>query len=316
MARNEIKMHLPTIDDLFTTQEERDSANLEKIIDIDIADIDDFPNHSFKVLENQELQQLKDSIKENGILLPVLVREKADGRYEMLSGHRRKFASQLLGLKTIPCIIKNLTNEEATIIMVDSNLQREKILPSERAFAYKMKLEAIKHQGKRTDLTSLHNTEKLSSATIVGEEFGDSEYKVFRYIRLTNLIPELLTMVDNDALEIAPSIAMTPAVEISYLTVEEQGHLLDYIEYNEITPSVSQAKKLKDISKTKGLSVDDIEEILAEEKPNQIAKIAFNEDRIRRVLPRNIEEEKIEDFVVKSIEFYSKYLKQKEMNVR
>ena len=313
MARNEIEMHLPKIDDLFTTQEERDSANLEKIVNINLNEIDDFPDHPFKVVENDEMKDMMESIQDKGVLVPTIVRKKEDGRYEMISGHRRKKASELLNLETLPCIVRDLTNDEATIIMVDSNLQREKILPSEKAFAYKMKLEAIKHQGIRTDLTSVPMAQKSdskSSRQMIAEQVGESQDQVRRYIRLTELVPELLEMVDNE------KIAFRPAVELSYLTQDEQYQLLDCIEYTEATPSLAQAIKLKKLSQNNKLTTDDIDEIMSQRKPNQIETYKFDKDRIRGVLPRNIEEEKIEDFVVKSIEFYSKYLKQKELNVR
>ena len=313
MARNEIEMHLPKIDDLFTTQEERDSANLEKIVNINLNEIDDFPEHPFKVVENDEMKDMMESIQDKGVLVPTIVRKKEDGRYEMISGHRRKKASELLNLETLPCIVRDLTNDEATIIMVDSNLQREKILPSEKAFAYKMKLEAIKHQGIRTDLTSVPMAQKSdskSSRQMIAEQVGESQDQVRRYIRLTELVPELLEMVDNE------KIAFRPAVELSYLTQDEQYQLLDCIEYTEATPSLAQAIKLKKLSQNNKLTTDDIDEIMSQRKPNQIETYKFDKDRIRGVLPRNIEEEKIEDFVVKSIEFYSKYLKQKELNVR
>jgi len=307
MARNEIEMHLPKIDDLFTTQEERDSANLEKIININLNEIDDFPEHPFKVVENDEMKDMMESIQDKGVLVPTIVRKKEDGRYEMISGHRRKKASELLNLETLPCIVRDLTNDEAIIIMVDSNLQREKILPSEKAFAYKMKLSALSHQGKETLRPMV---EKLNSAELIGREKGDSGRQVQRYIRLTELIPELLEMVDNE------KIAFRPAVELSYLTQDEQYQLLDCIEYTEATPSLAQAIKLKKLSQNNKLTTDDIDEIMSQRKPNQIETYKFDKDRIRGVLPRNIEEDKIEDYVIKSIEFYSKYKKQKEMNVR
>ena len=311
MSKKEIKMELPKVmlGDLFTTQEERDDAKLEKVKNINIDDIDDFPNHPFKVIVNDDMKSMVDSIKENGVLVPTLVRPKDNGRYEMVSGHRRKFASQYANLDTIPCIVRELTDEEATIIMVDSNLQREKLLPSEKAFAYKMKYDALKHQGKRVDLTSGPLDQKLSAIKL-SEELGESERTIRRYIRLTNLIPKMLEMVDDE------KIAFRPAVELSYLSKEEQESLLDCIEYNECTPSLSQAIELKKLSLSNKLDIDKIDEIMLKDKPNQITKIKFDERKIRNVLPKNIEEKKIEDFVVKSIEFYSKYLRQKEKGAR
>ena len=308
MAKDLSKMPLPKLDDLFTTEEERTNANLEKVIDIKLSDIDDFPDHPFKVIENDDMYNMRDSIIENGVLVPALVRPKSNGRYEMVSGHRRKFASQLADKETIPCIVRNLSDDEAVIIMVDSNLQREEILPSEKAFAYKMKLEALNHQGKRSDLTSCQVGTKLRSDLILAESVEDSARQIQRYIRLTELIPELLDLVDEK------QIALSPAVELSFLTDEQQYAVLDCIECNVATPSHAQAIRLKKMSQEGTLTTDEIEDILSEEKPNQIPKIKFNATRIRNVLPKNIEEKKIEDFVVSAIEFYGKHLqKQKAM---
>ncbi len=299
-----------SLDELFTTQHERDEANLEKVIDISIKDIDDFPNHPFKVIDNEEMEKMKESIIERGVLLPVIVRQKENGKYEMISGHRRKRASELAGKDTIPSIVRNLTNDEATIIMVDSNMQREEILPSEKAFAYKMKMEALNRKGKRTDLTSSQVATRLDTATMIGKEHGDSRDNVYRYIRLTELIPELLDMVDKK------EIALLPATEISYLTEDEQYYLLDCIECNVATPSHAQTIKMKKMSQEGTLTEDLIDDIMSQEKPNQVPKMKFNESRIRSVLPKNIDEPKIEDFVVKAIEHYSKYLKQRDMGAR
>ena len=343
MAKDLSKMPLPKLDDLFTTEEERTNANLEKVIDIKISNIDDFPNHPFKVIENDDMYNMRDSIKENGVLVPALVRQKKDGRYEMVSGHRRKYASQLANKETIPCIVRDLTDDEAVIIMVDSNLQREEILPSEKAhaykmkydaillmvdsnlqrttilpsekaFAYKMRLDAMRHRGQRTDLTLSPVATKLDSASIIGKEIGESRDQVYRYMSLNNLIPELLDMVDNDVLKQKPSIALRPAVELSHLTEEEQYQLLDCIEYCDATPSHDQSIRLRALSKAKTLTQNEIDRIMSEEKPNQIPHISFNETRIRSVLPKEIKGKNIEDFVVKAIEFYGKHLqKQKSM---
>lgn len=308
MEKKETKMQIPKIklDDLFSTQEQRDNEKLEKIVDIKIDCIDDFPNHPFKIIDNEEMEQMKESIADNGVLIPALVRPKPDGRYEMISGHRRKFASQLALKETMPCIVRELSDDEAIIIMVDSNMQREEILPSEKAFAYKMKLEAMKHQG----VTSRQVVGKLESADILGQEVGDSGRQVQRYIRLTKLIPELLDKVDTK------EIAFNPAVELSYLTEEEQYALLDCIEYNDATPSHAQAIVMKKLSQEGSLTEEKIDDILSQEKPNQIPKIKFSEERIRSVLPKNVENDKIEDFVVKAIEYYSKHLRQKDMGAR
>lgn len=308
MEKKETKMQIPKIklDDLFSTQEQRDNAKLEKIVDIKIDCIDDFPNHPFKIIDNEEMEQMKESIADNGVLIPALVRPKPDGRYEMISGHRRKFASQLALKETMPCIVRELSDDEAIIIMVDSNMQREEILPSEKAFAYKMKLDAMKHQG----VTSRQVVGKLESAEVLGQEVGDSGRQVQRYIRLTKLIPELLDKVDTK------EIAFNPAVELSYLTEEEQYALLDCIEYNDATPSHAQAIVMKKLSQEGSLNEEKIGDILSQEKPNRIPKMKFSEERIRSVLPKNVESDKIEDFVVKAIEYYSKHLRQKDMGAR
>ena len=318
MEKKENKMHLPSIDDIFTTQQERDEANLEKVVNISIKDIDDYPEHPFKVLVNDEMQEMVNSIKEKGILVPTIVRQKAAGRYEMISGHRRKKASELAELDTIPCIVRDLTDDEATIIMVDSNLQREKILPSEKAFAYKLKLEAIKHQGKRTDLTSTPVVEKLKrnySVDVVASANSESSEQVRRYIRLTELIPELLKMVDNSVLGESPSIAFRPAVELSYLTKDEQTDLLDLIECYDCTPSLAQAIKLKNMSQNKYLTIECMEEIMEESKPNQTPKLKVSMNRLNNILPDTLKNDRErEEYVIKAVEWYDKY--QKKMRER
>lgn len=321
MEKSETKMQIPkiTLDSLFTTQEQRDEAKLEKVIDININEIDDFPGHPFKVVNNEEMQNMKNSIIDNGVLVPALVRKKDDGRYEMVSGHRRKFASQLAEKETIPCIVRNLSDDEATIIMVDSNMQREEILPSERAFAYKMKIEAMSHQGKRTDLeTSSQVGKKLNAYEELADETGESRNQIHRYVRLTRLIPRLLELVDNEILKDSTKLrmALSPAVELSYLTEEEQYWVLDNIDQYVATPSHAQAIKMKKLSQKGELTQEIVEDMMCEEKPNQVAKLKFNEERIRKVLPKNVENAKIEDFVVKAIEYYSRHLRQREMDSR
>ncbi len=308
MEKKETKMQIPKIklDDLFSTQEQRDNAKLEKIVDIKIDCIDDFPNHPFKIIDNEEMEQMKESIADNGVLIPALVRPKPDGRYEMISGHRRKFASQLALKETMPCIVRELSDDEAIIIMVDSNMQREEILPSEKAFAYKKKLDAMKHQG----VSFGQVVRKWESTDDIGKDNEDSGRQVRRYIRLTKLIPELLDKVDTK------EIAFNPAVELSYLTEEEQYELLDCIEYNDATPSHAQAIVMKKLSQEGSLNEEKIDNILSQEKSNQIPKMKFSEERIRSVLPKNVENDKIEDFVVKAIEYYSKHLRQKDMGAR
>lgn len=306
MEKNIPKAPLPkvSLDELFSTQKERDEADLEKVVEIEISSIDDFPNHPFKVINNDDMKQMVESIKENGVLLPVIVRKKDNDRYEMISGHRRKFASKLAKLKKIPCIIKELTDEEATIIMVDSNMQREKILPSERAFAYKMKLDAIKHQGKK-DITSAQDVQKSkTSREIISDEEGKSRETIRRYIRLTELIPELLNLVDEE------TIAISPAVSLSYLKQEEQYMVLDWIEYNDATPSLSQALNLKKLSQEDKFTEESMESILDIQKPNQIEKVKISKEKLRNILPKNIKEDQYESFIIRSVEFYNKYLQQ------
>lgn len=313
MEKKKEKMYLPSIDDLFTTQKTRDEADLEKVVNIKLNDIDDFPEHPFKVIVNDELKDMAESIKEKGVLSPALVRQKDDGRYEMISGHRSKKASELANKDTIPCIVRDLTDDEATIIMVDSNMQREKVLPSEKAFAYKMKLDALSHQGKRTDLTSDQVGPKLSrSNEMLSNNVGESVSNIKRYIRLTYLIPELLDYVDNSIIKDKDklSIALSPAVEISYLSKEEQQSLLDYIDFNQITPSQSQAISLKEMSQNKTFTVEKMEVLLNEEKPNQTPTLRVSMNKLRNVLPKELKNDRErEDYVVKAVEFYDKYQK-------
>lgn len=308
MAKDLSKMPLPKLDDLFTTEEERTNANLEKVVDIKISDIDDFPDHPFKVIDDDKMEKMKNSIIDNKVIIPALVRPKPNGRYEMISGHRRKRASELANKETLPCVVRELTDDEAVIIMVDCNIQREEILPSEQAFAYKMKFEALRNKGKRNDLTSSQVATRLDTATLIGKEKGDSRDTVFRYIKLTELIPELLDLVDKK------EIALLPAFELAFLKDEEQYAVLDCIECNVATPSHAQARILKRLSQEGTLTQDKIDDILSQEKPNQIPKIKLNESRIRNVLPKSITDDKIEDFVVNAIDFYKKHLqKQKAM---
>ena len=315
MAKQEIKMHLPTIDDLFTTQEERDNANLEKVVDIRISDIDDFPKHPFQVIKNAEMDEMVESIKSKGVLVPAIVRKKENGKYEMISGHRRKKASELADLDTIPCIVRDLSDDEATIIMVDSNLQREKLLPSEKAFAYKLKMEALSHQGK---ITSRQVVEKSITADIIGKGNNESGRQVQRYIRLTYLLPKLLKYVDNSVIKDSEelSIALSPAVEISFLKREEQKSLLDYIEFNQITPSQHQAIELKKMSESNTFSIEKMEKILDVEKPNQTPALKVSMNKLKPVLPSNLKNDKErEDYVIKAVVFYDKHQKKlKERN--
>lgn len=280
--------------------------NIEKAIPIPLEKLFDFPNHPFQVNDDKEMENMVETVKTGGIIMPLVVRQRDDGNYEIISGHRRKRASQLANLKEVPCIIRNLTDDEATIIMVDSNMQRERILPSEKAFAYKMKLEAQKHQGQRTDLTSSQVATKLNeerTATKIGSEFGESKDTVYRYIRLTELIPELLELVDKEK----DGMALSPAVEISYLNEDDQYVLLNRIQFYDATPSQTQAKYMKKLSQEGKLTTEKIDEIMGEEKPNQVEKIKINAERIYSLLPEDVKTEKeTEEFIVKCIKEHNR----------
>ena len=302
----ELKLELPSVDELFTTEEERLDANREKVQEIPIDQIEDFPNHPFKIKEDETMMEMAESIKEYGVLVPALVRQNTDGHYEMVAGHRRKCASRLAGMKEIPCIVRNLTDDEAIIIMIDSNLQRERILPSEKAFAYKMKLEAMKRQGIRTDLTSAPMEPKLRSNEIIAKNTNESVAQIKRYIRLTELIEPLLDLVDEN------KIAFRPAVELSYLCKEEQEQLLDAMQYEDCTPSLAQATKIKQFSQENKLSEAVILSILQEEKPNQVEKIKIPKERISKFFPKGTPEKKIEETIVKALELYQKRERQKQ----
>ena len=317
MNESQTKQKIPmsfNLDDFYTTQEQRDDEKKEKIEEVNISLIDNFKNHPFKVLDNEEMRTLENSIKSNGLMEAVILRPKQDGRFEMISGHRRLMACKNLGLETIPSRIRDLTDDEAIIYMVDSNLHREKLLPSEKAYAYKMKYEALRHQGTSLpqDSTLRPVVTKFRSDDILGEEHGESGRQVQRYIRLTNLIPKLLQMVDNTELKESPSIALRPAVELSFLTKEEQKMLAEYIECNLVTPSLEQAIKLKELSRGGILREENIENLLDVPKANQIQKFKINEEKLFNVVPKNIERDKLEDFVIKACEFYSKHLKNKD----
>ena len=310
MAKSrEINMNLPSADDLFTTQEERDHKNQEYVKNISLFEITDFPNHPFKVRMDAKMVETIESVREHGVLVPALVRERPTGGYEMISGHRRKMASELAGLENIPCIVRNLSDDEAVIVMVDSNLQREEILPSEKAFAYKMKLEAMKRQGKRTDLTSEPVARKLKgkeSAEILGEQVGESKDTIRRYIRLTELIPEILEMVDEK------KIAMRPAVELSYLPKEEQEILYDTMESEACTPSHAQAIKIRKFSAEDRLNEDVLLSIMAEEKPNQVEQWKIPKNRLKKYFPSGTSQQKMEETIIKALELYRKREKSRE----
>ena len=305
MKKPESKMIVPKLDDLFTTQEQRDYENAEKVVYIDINEITDFPNHPFKVRNDEKMQDMVKSIKEYGVIIPTIVRPKDNGTYEMVSGHRRKFACQLAGVDKVKCIVKNLSDDEATILMVDSNIQREEILPSEKAFAYKLKLDAMKHQGKRVEYDELDTSRpldgKLESAEIMGKEIGESARTIQRYIRLTYLIPELLEQVDNKR------IAFRPAVELSYLSEDYQYIVLNKLEYDEVSPSLSQAITLKKMQQEGTISEQRIENLLDKEKPNQKEFIRIHHERIDKYIPTKIKESgKVEDFIIQCVEEHNK----------
>ena len=303
MAKNSVAGLLTSVDDLFSTQKSRDEAKLERVINLPPGEISDFPNHPFKVRMDEEMQQMAESVKEHGVLVPALVREKPDGGYEMIAGHRRKRAAELAELPEIPCIVRNLTDDEAIIVMVDSNLQREKILPSEKAFAYKMKLDAMRRQqGTRTDLTSVPVGQKLrqTSREALAENSPDSNTQIQRYIRLTYLLPEILDMVDDG------KIALRPAVELSYLAEKEQHFLLDTMFSEDCTPSHAQAIKMRKFSQEGKLNPDVILSIMQEEKPNQKEQIKIPKERISRYFAPGTPSQKIEDTIVKALELYRK----------
>ena len=301
MKEQERKMQLPKLDDLFTTQEERDFENVEKIEYIDIKSIKDFPNHPFKVVDDEKMEDLVSSIEKYGVILPVIVRPKSNGTYEIISGHRRKRACEIAGIKELKCLVKDLTDDEAIILMVDSNIQREEILPSEKAFAYKMKLEAMKHQGKRTDLTSTPLVEKLENETSIGKlsrEVNESTEQIRRYIRLTELIPEILKMVDEKR------ISFRPAVELSYLSEENQYVLLDIMQFNECTPSLAQAIRLKKLEQEGNLLEEKIEKIMEQEKPNQKEQIKLKYDNLKDYFPKGYNLEQMKNVIEKLLKNY------------
>lgn len=305
-----INMKLPSADDLFTTQEQRDEDKRENVREIPLAEISDFPNHPFKVKADEKMFEMVDSVKEHGVLMPALVRPKPEGGYEMVAGHRRKMASELAGKEEIPCLVRNLTDDEATIIMVDSNLQREEVLPSEKAFAYKMKLDAMKRQqGYRSDLTSatpLQKLEKKSSREVLAQQTGESHEQIRKYIRLTELIPSILDMVDGGR------IAMRPAVELSYLPKKSQEELFDTMEMEDCTPSHAQAIKLRRFAETGKLNQDVILSIMTEEKPNQAEQFKMPKKRIEQYFPKGTPAKQMEDTIVKALEMYQKRIRNRD----
>ena len=302
MAGRKSDFTLTRLDDLFSTQEQRDEEKLSKIRDIPLELIDDFPDHPFKVRDDEDMQQLVESIKERGVITPATVRQKEDGRYELVSGHRRKRACELAGFETLRSEIVDLNRDEATILMVESNFQRSEILPSEKAFAYKMRLEAMKRQGFRSDLTSDPVGQKFSVEKIA-DNSNDSKTQIQRYIRLTNLVPELLEFVDEGR------IKMRPAVELSYLDEDCQRDVVDEIDLNDATPSHDQTIRMRKLFNEGNLTTEAIHAVMSEEKPNQKEKIVLRGDRVRQLIPKNIPVSQTEDFVCKALEHYNKFLR-------
>ena len=308
MAGRKSDFTLPTntLDDLFSTQEERDDAKLAKIRDIPLELIDDFPDHPFKVRDDEDMIQLVESVKERGVITPATVRQKEDGRYELISGHRRKRACELAGFEALRCEVVDLDRDAATVLMVESNYQRSQILPSEKAFAYKMRLEAMKRQGQRSDLTlSPVGTKFDRSSEAITEETGDSRNQIHRYIRLTNLVQELLDLVDEG------KIKMRPAVELSYLDEDSQRAVVDEIDLNQCTPSHDQTIRMRKFFTDGKLTPEVVSAIMGEEKPNQREKIVLRGDKVRSLIPKNIPVSQTEDYVVKALEHYNRFLRQR-----
>ncbi len=305
MAKSkELKMILPSADDLFSTEESRQEAKLAKIYDIPLSEIDDFPDHPYRVLDDEDMQALMDSISERGVITPAMVHKKEDGRYEMISGHRRKRACERLGLETLRCEVVEVSRDEAIILMVDSNSQRSEIAPCDKGKAYKMKMEALKRQGERTDLTCRPVVDKLDdkrAGEIIGETVGESERTIQRYIRLTHLVPELQEFVDEG------KIKMRPAVELSYLDEETQRDVVDRIDETEAFPSHDQAIRIRKAYESGEVDYDRVTKIMAEEKPNQKPKFKWSFDRIKPLIPRGYDDQRAEDYVVKALEYYGRY---------
>lgn len=308
-----LKMNLPSVDDLFSTEEERQEAKLKKLYDIPLSEIDDFPDHPYRVLDDEDMQALMDSISERGVITPAMVRQKENGRYEIISGHRRKRACEKLGLETLRCEVVDVTRDEAIILMVDSNSQRSEIAPCDKGRAYKMKMEALKRQGQRTDLTCRPVVDKLDdrrSGEIIGEDAGESERTIQRYIRLTYLVQELQDFVDEG------KIKMRPAVELSYLDEESQRDVVDRIDETEAFPSHAQAIRLRKAYEEGEINYEKVMNVMAEEKPNQKVKIKISFDRLMPYIPKGFTEDKVEDFVIKAVEHYHRYLERQRDQVR
>jgi ParB family chromosome partitioning protein len=292
-------LNLTSYDDLFQTDESRLAAQQEKIVDIPLSELHPFKNHPFKIRDDDAMLETAESIKQHGILVPAIARPREEGGYELISGHRRKRASEIAGKETLPVIVRNLDDDAATIIMVDSNIQRENILPSERAFAYKLKLEAMKHQGERKDLTSSQVGMKLQALDIIGQQSGESRNQVHRFIRLTELVPDLLDMVD------AKKIAFNPAVELSYLKPHEQVQLMEAMDMEQATPSLSQAQRLKKFSQEGKLTFDVMTAIMSEEKKSDLEKVTLSGDKLKKYFPKSYTPQQMEETIIKLLESWA-----------
>lgn len=300
MARKNANISLSSYDDIFTTEESRTDKKLEKVRNIPLSELHPFKNHPFRVVDDESMLRTVESVAQYGVLAPAIARPREEGGYELVSGHRRHHASELAGLETMPVIVRNLNDDEAVILMVDSNLQRETILPSERAFAYKMKLEAIKHQGKRNDLTSRQVVGKLEMAEVIGETSGESGRQVQRYIRLTELIPELLTMVDEK------KISFNPAVELSFLKPEEQRDFLEAMDMEQNVPSLSQAQRIKKLSQDGNCTIETMQEIMAEVKKSEFDKVTLKNDVLKKYFPKSYTPKQMQDTIIKLLEAWQK----------
>ena len=306
MPERKFGIDLRSYDDIFKTEEEREEDRLSKIRDIPISEIDDFPDHPFMVRDDEDMQNLIESIKERGVITPAMVRKKEDGRYELISGHRRKRACELAGMDTLRCEVVDMDRDEATIMMVESNFQRSNILPSEKAFAYKMRMDALSRQGKRSDLTSTPVVSKFRSNEIAGKELGESREQVRRYIRLTELVPELRDMVDEGR------IKMRPAVELSYLDKESQKDVVEQIEYTQGTPTHDQAIRMRKLQDDGNLTPQAVMAVMQEIKPSQKEKFVFSGEKIRQYLPKTLPFESMEDYVCKALDYYRRHMRAKE----
>lgn len=305
-----LDLGMTALDELFMNDKERAENKLPKIFDIPLSEIDDFPDHPYRVLDDEDMQNLMESIRDRGVITPAMVRKKDDGRYEMISGHRRKHASERLGLETLRCEVVEVSRDEAIILMVDSNAQRSEISPCDKGRAYKMKLDAINRQGQRTDLTFSPEGKKLENGKELAEKVGDSQTQIYRYIRLTYLVPELQEFVDKGQMK------MRPAVELSYLDEETQRDIVDRIDETEAFPSHDQAIRIRKAFEAGEINYDKVQDIMAEEKPNQKPKFKFSFDRLKPYIPKDYNDRMAEDYVIKALEYYQKYLRKQREQAR